>query len=404
MKIGVLAYGSLIDDPGAELRDVIVSTINNVKTPFRVEYARSSQTRGGAPTLIPVDSGGAEVNAVVFVLRDDVSVEMAMDLVWRRETGKYGKEDRYRPKTQPRENTVQVQTLSDFAQVKTVLYTWIGSNIENLNGEELARLAIASVQSPDVPPGKDGISYLINAVRNQIETPLSNAYRQAILRLTGTGDLPAALEHLTRAQAVTAFCEDCVWARSIRTHFAELFERNDRRHVLLQESAAQLFGDLNLVLIDYLLLQQAKLLDPASSGKGKLNLTTNYLLTLNWTAETRAKLTAANDTLLQFKGKIQTARNQLVAHTDLRTRLGTLTLGTFLEADEETFWNALQEFVSAAHGEALGGPFEIDATMQGGDALSLLHRLADAVDYDDMTKGDPGLLQRRAEHRRFDRL
>lgn len=207
-----------------------------------------------------------------------------------------------------------------------------------------------------------------------------------------------------RAQAVTAFCEDCVWTRSIRTHFAELFEGGERRHALLQETAAQFFNDLNLVLIDHLFLQQAKLLDPATSGKDKHNLTTNYLLTLNWTPKTRARLTAANGTLMLFRDKIRTARNQLVAHTDLKSRLGTLTLGTFLKADEHAFWEALQEFAGAAHEEALGGPFEIDATMQEGDALSLLRCLADAVDYDDMIKQDPGSLQRRAGHKRFEHL
>lgn len=193
MNIGVLAYGSLIDNPGTELSAVIVSTLRDVKTPFPVEYARSSAKRGGAPTLIPVTVGGAQVNAAIHVLKDSISVEEAMNLVWRRETGKYGPLDRYRPTTTPGVNTVQVLTLPAFHGVNTVLYTRIGPNIAGLTGEELARRAIASAQSRNVEPGDDGISYLTNNERNQIVTPLTNSYKQAILRLTGCLDLHSAL-------------------------------------------------------------------------------------------------------------------------------------------------------------------------------------------------------------------
>ncbi len=59
MKIGVLAYGSLIGDPGKELKPFIEDTVEDVTTPSRVEFARSSGTRDGGPTLIPVTTGGA---------------------------------------------------------------------------------------------------------------------------------------------------------------------------------------------------------------------------------------------------------------------------------------------------------------------------------------------------------
>jgi len=53
--IGILAYGSLIIDPGPEIGPLIVRRITTV-TPFVVEYARLSRTRGGAPTLVPHSS------------------------------------------------------------------------------------------------------------------------------------------------------------------------------------------------------------------------------------------------------------------------------------------------------------------------------------------------------------
>ena len=75
--VGILAYGSLIDNPGDEIAAATVRTIEEVETPFSVELARSSDGRGGAPTLVPVDKGGARVRAQIFVL--DVSEEEAVN-------------------------------------------------------------------------------------------------------------------------------------------------------------------------------------------------------------------------------------------------------------------------------------------------------------------------------------
>ncbi len=53
-EVGLLAYGSLQSDPGPELSPLIERRITDVLTPFAVEFARSSRTRAGAPTLVPV--------------------------------------------------------------------------------------------------------------------------------------------------------------------------------------------------------------------------------------------------------------------------------------------------------------------------------------------------------------
>jgi hypothetical protein len=45
----------------------------------------------------------------------------------------------------------------------------------------------------DGKDGKDGISYLMNAKKCGIQTPLSPGYEKEILRLTGTDSLEAAL-------------------------------------------------------------------------------------------------------------------------------------------------------------------------------------------------------------------
>ena len=58
MTIGILAFGSLLDEPGAELEAHIARRIEGIETPFAVEFARSSRTRDGAPTLVPVTGAG----------------------------------------------------------------------------------------------------------------------------------------------------------------------------------------------------------------------------------------------------------------------------------------------------------------------------------------------------------
>ncbi len=82
-RVGILAFGSLITCPGSEIGPQIVERID-IKTPFPIEFARySSKTRGGAPTLAPVRSGGTFVNAKVLVLNDGVSVDEARNRLWR---------------------------------------------------------------------------------------------------------------------------------------------------------------------------------------------------------------------------------------------------------------------------------------------------------------------------------
>lgn len=189
--IGILAYGSLIDQPGQEIAEATVRTLTDgIMTPFGIEFARTSQTRAGAPTLVPFDTGGARVSARIFVL--NVSEGEAADRLWRREINAVGSGRKYRPKDHPGPNDVIVQRSHAFPEVGTVLYTKIGANIETLTAERLAKLAIESAKK--LRDGRDGISYLINAKRNGIKTPLSDAYEQEILRATQTTSLRDALD------------------------------------------------------------------------------------------------------------------------------------------------------------------------------------------------------------------
>ncbi len=193
MIFGILAFGSLRIDPGCEIKPKIVYR-RCVITPFPVEFARySCRSRGGAPTLVPVDSGGAQVKAEVFVLHDLVTLDDAKSMLWRRETHKTNSSDRYvRPK-QPGRNNVLIKC-QGFKGLEAVIYTDFAPSgkISNPNPRELAEKAIKSVKKAET--GQDGITYLINAKSMGVVTPLISAYESEILELTDTHTLDEALQ------------------------------------------------------------------------------------------------------------------------------------------------------------------------------------------------------------------
>lgn len=195
-RLGILAYGSLKYDPGEEIKATTVSRIKNVLTPFQVEFARSSRSRGGAPTLVPVESGGANVRAHILVLKSGVSEKDAIDMLWRRDTHQISSGKTYKHPSQPGDNTVLVDRLENFHNIDVVFYTKIGANIEPLTPKKLSRLAIDSVLSQAGARGLDGVSYLINAKRSGIQTPLMPAYEKEILREVGATSLEDALHIL----------------------------------------------------------------------------------------------------------------------------------------------------------------------------------------------------------------
>lgn len=191
--IGILAYGSLIEDPGEEIASSIVTRAEDVDTPFKVEFARSSTKRDGAPTLVPVEGGGDSVRAQILILRENITVKKAEDMLWRREACRIGTGETYDPPETPGPNTVLVERLEDFHDVGLVLYARIAPNIEDLSPQKLAELAIESARADAGSEGRDGISYLIVAKRNGTCTPLMPEYEREILRQTGTKDLMDAL-------------------------------------------------------------------------------------------------------------------------------------------------------------------------------------------------------------------
>ena len=187
MTVGILAFGSLIEDPGAELAPHIVSRIEGVETPFAVEFARSSRTRDGAPTLVPVATGGAQTGATVVVLDDGVDEQAARDLLYRRETWQIS-----RPTGEPDPPVDWIRALPGFAGLSLCLYTALEPNIEPLTAAHLAELALGSARGPTGEAKRDGISYLVEQKRRGVETPLMPDYEAELLARTASDNLAEA--------------------------------------------------------------------------------------------------------------------------------------------------------------------------------------------------------------------
>jgi hypothetical protein len=190
-RIGLLAYGSLRWHPKElqEALDLAGATV--VETPFAIEFARTSNRRDGCPTLIPVESGGSRVAAALIPFREWISVPDAQTRVWRREllrtSGNYDRE------RDPGPNKVYVEPIEQgFEGFDVVLSVSIGSNIDYLDGETLAAFAIASARAPAGGRREDGITYLTDAKKQGIETPLIPAYESAVLHRLAVASLEEA--------------------------------------------------------------------------------------------------------------------------------------------------------------------------------------------------------------------
>jgi hypothetical protein len=191
-NIGILAYGSLIKDPGVELGPLIAKRIATM-TPFGVEYVRLSEKRGNGPTVAPHPSG-KQVPAQILILLPTVSLVKACDLLWRRERRKEGTGERYKAGVSP--SSVLVKDWPSLNEIQHVLYTDFPPGGKNPDPKpvELAQAAIASVAQ--APSGWDAISYLIQLIECGVETFLTAEYKSEILRLTQATTLDEALAKL----------------------------------------------------------------------------------------------------------------------------------------------------------------------------------------------------------------
>jgi hypothetical protein len=135
------------------------------------------------------------------------------------------------------------------------------------------------------------------------------------------------------------------------------------------------------------ILQFAKLTDPAKAGR-HFNLTSNYVLEeIAWPDEVRLQLANVNSRLMNFRKYIEGARSKRIAHTDLDSQLVTRgPLGAFPKNAEHQFLQDLEEFLNIAYGHLSNGQsLPIDVAMAT-DTHRLVRAMVKSVIFDQCSK------------------
>jgi len=207
---------------------------------------------------------------------------------------------------------------------------------------------------------------------------------------------------------VRRFCSHVHWLVRVRHTFKVLFEDEQPScQTLMKKTAWSFFVDLNRILQEYLLLECAKITDPAATGK-YTNFTVDYLVqNISWPDKAiLEKLTSLPDDhkgipqelkSLQaiarcFRRDIKLARNKLLAHLDTSAVLSSKPLGEFPEGKDEIFFCALQKLCNITHEACFGTIYgEMSTiTVGGGDVINLRKTLECAVAFKELLSESSG--------------
>jgi len=170
-NIGIYGYGSLLKDAGEKIEPRVIGRIP-ISSPWPIEYARRSNLWGGGPTLALHQTGG-KVQGQILVLSVQ-SDALSHVREWLRER-----------EGNPPLAWIREMELGGFNRV---LYCDLEPTLSeaDIKPDSLARFAIESVR---IKPDKNGIRYLRRNIEQTVITPLTYAYRDAILRQCGAKNL-----------------------------------------------------------------------------------------------------------------------------------------------------------------------------------------------------------------------
>ena len=180
-RIAVLAYGSLIRQPGAGLA-LVIASVEPCRTPFPVEYGRASRRWHGGPVLVPHERG-APVDGALLLLADDVDLGTAVELLAAREGLESGR------------GVVEV----DMPGNRLVIAAALPRNLPapDMEPDALARRAVDSARHD----ARNGVAYLNGALRSGVRTPASEAYARSVMELVGATSLDEAERLLAFARS-----------------------------------------------------------------------------------------------------------------------------------------------------------------------------------------------------------
>jgi hypothetical protein len=188
---------------------------------------------------------------------------------------------------------------------------------------------------------------------------------------------------------VKKFCNQVFWLGKVRHIYKELFE-NEQSQILMEKTASSFFAALNTILQNYLLLEFAKITDPAETYKKENFTVDNLIESINWPQDIRNRLTSLNDKTKEFRTFILAARHKLLAHTDKETVLANESIGGFPQGGDETFLRTLQEVCDITHEACLGSIFGHMSFTAPGDVINLKRVLVNAVAFHELFSDSSG--------------
>lgn len=189
---------------------------------------------------------------------------------------------------------------------------------------------------------------------------------------------------------VKEFCSYVVYLKAIHRIGKELFENEESRK-LMELTAISFFKDLNKILIDYFILEAAKITDPAWTYNKYENFTiANLRETIDWPENVAFDLDRLNKVLEDFRDNIIDARKKLLAHYDKNTFISNKVLGTFPEGDDDKFMQALEEMCNVIHKASFDKIIGDISVGMSGDVLDLKKTLKKAVAFEKLSKESMG--------------
>jgi hypothetical protein len=183
------------------------------------------------------------------------------------------------------------------------------------------------------------------------------------------------------SELVKKFCNQVVRFHIIHHMYKELFE-DEEAQMLMEKTAHAFFSALNTILQHYILLEFAKITDPATT-KGQENFTIDNLIqSINWPQDIQDKLTSLNDKTKNFRRNIIEARNKLLAHMDKKVHLTDKVLGGFPKGEEEVFLQTLKEICDVTHKACFNTIFGQISVATEGDVYDLKKTLKRALAFE----------------------
>jgi putative transcriptional regulator len=178
---------------------------------------------------------------------------------------------------------------------------------------------------------------------------------------------------------VKAFASACVYARSVYMHYRAVFEEPSLGENPLKELSPYFFGDLGLMLREYIILQVCKLTDPAVQGHGNENLTVKFLTAnadFSNDPASAVELQARAEKIEQFRSQLKPARDKIISHLDRKSIFDGKPLGGAETDAWVDFWLDLQVFVKLLWNRYVGDdPIYICAVAGLSDAVVIIQAL-----------------------------